>query len=471
MKSLFVTLAAFAASTQALTGRTTNCCFHLTASGGASGTVGQLTDGQNRIGDHSLSTAQFCISSDGSITDGSGRGCILTPPTTQFQCDQGATPESGFSISPSGMLEFQGSSEFLACDTGQNGGRNIHVTPSKDLGQCVIVELKADSCAPSASTAPSATPSSSKSCPTTLSSGNFEFPHLIIPVDSVSPNTAFGTSFNGKVTSTISSIFNFDIPQADSGKMCNLVFLFPQKADLQTSSFSFSGDGKINFSKLSKAATTSTTFKNAPSTSQDLGDITISPGHSFVVSTFSCPAGEAIAFQMKNAGTTDLDFFEDFNPPPESVDPPGHGSLCPDLALNGPPATIMGQIGVAPLYPSHVTYPSPSESVAMTTCLNYKRRTIPSCKGSSNSPSITDCQEAIRRIDEGSSYGDGAEFSVGNCYMVYATNGDGEHKVEGKTIRNTAQSILDSCGHHKGSYGTNNNCDSCHVTINYRAPK
>lgn len=78
MKSLFATLAAFAASTQALTGRTTNCCFHLTASGGASGTVGQLSDGQNRIGDHSLSTAQFCISPDGSITDGSGRGCILT---------------------------------------------------------------------------------------------------------------------------------------------------------------------------------------------------------------------------------------------------------------------------------------------------------------------------------------------------------------------------------------------------------
>ncbi|GAB1203791.1 hypothetical protein APSETT445_002431 [Aspergillus pseudonomiae] len=92
------------------------------------------------------------------------------------------------------------------------------------------------------------------------------------------------------------------------------------------------------------------------------------------------------------------------------------------------------------------------------------------CKGSSNSPSITDCQEAIRRIDEGKDYGDGSEFSVGNCYMVYATNGTGEHKLDGKTIRNTAQSILDSCGHHKGSYGTNNDCDSCHVTINYRAP-
>ncbi|KAE8362443.1 ubiquitin 3 binding protein But2 C-terminal domain-containing protein [Aspergillus caelatus] len=315
----FIILAALAASAQGLMGRTTNCCFHLTASGGASGTVGQLSDGQNRIGDNTLSPAQFCISSDGSITDGSGRGCILTPPTTQFQCDQGATPESGFSISPSGLLEFQGGSDFIACDTGQNGGMNIHVTPSKALGKCVNIQLRADSCVPSASSTPSAPPatsSASSSCPTTLSSGNFEFPHLIIPVNSESPNKPLGNSFNGTVTSTISSIFNFDIPQSDSGKTCRLVFLFPRKADLQTSSFSFSGDGNINFSKLSKAANTSTTFDNAPSISQDLGSITVSPGNSFVVSTFSCPAGEAIAFEMKNAGTTDLNFFEDFNPSP-----------------------------------------------------------------------------------------------------------------------------------------------------------
>lgn len=77
MRSFF-NIAAFAASAQALVPRGGNCCFHLTASGGSSGPVGQLSDGQNRIGDNSLPTAQFCISSDGSITDGHGRGCILT---------------------------------------------------------------------------------------------------------------------------------------------------------------------------------------------------------------------------------------------------------------------------------------------------------------------------------------------------------------------------------------------------------
>lgn len=76
MKSLVI-FAAFAAVAHALVGRSGTCCFHLTASGGASGPVGQLSDGQNRVGDHSLPPAKFCISG-GRITDGHGRGCILT---------------------------------------------------------------------------------------------------------------------------------------------------------------------------------------------------------------------------------------------------------------------------------------------------------------------------------------------------------------------------------------------------------
>ncbi|KAJ5807022.1 hypothetical protein N7474_010614 [Penicillium riverlandense] len=307
----FVTLAAFAAGTHALVGRGGSCCFQLNS---PSGPVGQLSDGQNRIGDQTLPPAQFCISSDGSITDGSGRGCILTPPTTQFQCDVGATPTSGFSISSTGMLEFNGSPTFIACQTGQNGGMNIHTTESTPLGQCMNVELTANACF--APTSTKTTSSASTSCPSTLSQGNFEFPHLIVPINSASPGTAAGTQFNGEVTSTISSIFNFDIPSSDSGKTCSLVFSFPQQADLQTSSFTLSGDGKVDIARLSGAASSSTTFNNAPSVAQDLGDITISPGNTFVVSTFSCPAGQTVAFEMKNAGSTNLKFFEDFNPPP-----------------------------------------------------------------------------------------------------------------------------------------------------------
>ncbi|KAJ5180837.1 hypothetical protein N7492_004047 [Penicillium capsulatum] len=310
MKAIF-TFSIFAAGAQALVARGDSCCFHLDASGGSSGPVGQLSDGQNRIGDDSLSPAEFCITPGGSITDGNGRGCILTPPTTQFQCDEGATPTSGFSIDSSGMLKHKGSPKFFSCETGQNNGKNIYTSTNSDQTGCKSIELHADSCA-----APPPSPPPSKNCPTTLSEGNHEFPHLIVPVDSDHPDTAYGTQFNGTVTSTKASIFNFDIPQSDSGKKCSLVFLFPKKEDLETSSYSFSGDGKIDFAMLSKVASSSTTFNNMPSVSHDFGVTTVSPGNSYVISTFDCPAGKAVSYEMKNAGTTDLNFFQDFNPSP-----------------------------------------------------------------------------------------------------------------------------------------------------------
>ncbi|GAM40099.1 GPI anchored cell wall protein [Talaromyces pinophilus] len=384
----FAAVAALAAGANAIAIRGESCCFTLTASGSTSGTVGQLDDGQNRIGG-GLPPATFCITPGGTITDSSGRGCILTPPTTQLQCDTGASPDSGFSVSSSGQLTSNGSPDFVACQTGDHGAFNIYTNPPpSDVTGCVNVTLAADQCAssaspsvkpstpavtpavspPSASSAPApASPSASppgvpagspsvvvvtatetlsvctpgpstgpgKStspapaqtnapgpsgtgapCSTTLVSGNFEFPHLIVPIDSSSPDTAGGTQFKAEVTSTISTIFNFDIPASDAGKTCSLVFHFPQQKDLQTSSFTFSGDGKVDFAELSSPATQSTTFNNAPPVKTDFGVTTITPGNSYVISSFACPSGQAVAFEMKEAGTTEFTFFEDFNPSP-----------------------------------------------------------------------------------------------------------------------------------------------------------
>ncbi|KAF5856398.1 hypothetical protein ETB97_007448 [Aspergillus alliaceus] len=437
----FATVAAFAAGANALVGRGNSCCFHLTASGGASGNVGQLNDGQNRVYG-GLSEAEFCIDSNGAITDGNGRGCIITGPTTQFQCDEGATPMTGWSINSQGQVSYKGDSDFVVCETGQNGGLNIYTTETSDVTGCKDVKLSADSCSgpsssssvavpgsstvpasssasipyipgasssasstsasvpyvpgPSSSapvagssgsavtvhttltstycpesstvpvvpvppgssvpagtpgvpgtsatpgvpgtpgtsgtpgvpgtsgaqpsqtatgTQPSGTSTAGGSCPTDLS-GNYEYPHLIIPVDSSSPDDAAGTSFNGTISSTISTIFNFDIPSSDAGKTCSLVFLFPKKENLETSSYSFGGDGQVDFVSLESAASESTTYNNAPGVKEDYGDITISPGNSYLISTFECPAGQAVSYEMKNSGSTELNFFEDYNPSP-----------------------------------------------------------------------------------------------------------------------------------------------------------
>ncbi|EHA20627.1 hypothetical protein ASPNIDRAFT_124618 [Aspergillus niger ATCC 1015] len=364
------TLAAFAAGANALVGRSDSCCFHLTASGDASGTIGQLGDGQNRIGG-GLPATQFCIDSNGGITDSSGRGCVVTSDTTQFQCDLGKSPMSGFSITSSGELEYNGDADFVACQTGDNNELNLYTTENSSVTGCENIKLTADSCAGSgagsvgSSSAPASTPapqsstpapapsssapgtsgtpapqpsgtpsypqtsaspssaqpsgtatqSSSASCPTDLS-GDYEYPHLIVPINSSTPDTAYGTQYFGTVSSTVSTIFNFDIPSSDSGKTCSLIFLFPTKDQLETSDYTFSGDGKIDFSQLESAASESTTYNNAPGVKQDYGDFTVSPGNSYLISTFSCPAGQTVSYEMKEAGSTYLNFFEDYNPSP-----------------------------------------------------------------------------------------------------------------------------------------------------------
>jgi len=91
--------------------------------------IGQLSDGQNRIGG-GLSAATFIID-NGGIIDSAGRGCILTRMLTlnvdffcadsfaasveQFQCDQGVSPTYGFAINSNETLTYSGSSVFYAC--------------------------------------------------------------------------------------------------------------------------------------------------------------------------------------------------------------------------------------------------------------------------------------------------------------------------------------------------------------------
>lgn len=143
-----------------------------------------------------------------------------------------------------------------------------------------------------------------------------QYPHLIVPVDSSKPNTALGTSYNGTVSSTVSSIFNFDIPSADSGKTCSLVFLFPLQSQLTTSAFEFSGSGGMEFSLLTSPATTGTTANNAPAMKQDYEMTTVAPGNDYTIATFPCPGNTAIGIEAKSCDSTYLNYFQDYNPSP-----------------------------------------------------------------------------------------------------------------------------------------------------------
>ncbi|TVY15733.1 hypothetical protein LARI1_G006054, partial [Lachnellula arida] len=133
-----------------------SCSFELTAAGGQTGTIGQLSDGQNRIGG-GLSPATFTIN-NGSITDAAGRGCILTTSIGQFQCDQSATPASGFSIGSNGTLAHSGSSTFYACGASDTEW-NLYTTPVVGQDTCVAISLTASGCGATASSSAAAAPS------------------------------------------------------------------------------------------------------------------------------------------------------------------------------------------------------------------------------------------------------------------------------------------------------------------------
>ena len=419
-------------------------------------------------------------------------------PTTQFQCDEGSAPTTGFSVNSQGQLEYQGKTDFVACETGMNGGLNVYIEESDAVTGCKDVTLSADKCSgsgagsspsgsgsssssvPAGSSAPSSPaprpssstpavsssaqasspsgwapaassstpavssvqvsssaqasspsgwapapgssqvssvpgassmpasssmsqvtvwttktnyecnsqstpfpgvpsgtpsspqsqtvpvswapsssggsqpssypsssqpgggsqpsssqpgggaqpsgtssasqpsgtpPSSGKTCPTNLN-GEYTAPHLIIPVDSSSPDTAPGTSYNGTISSSLTTLYKFDVPQSYADKTCSLVFLFPKQEDLETSAFTFNGDGKIDFASLESPVSEETSYSTMPGVKEDYGVTTVSPDNHYVISTFQCPAGEAVSYEMKNAGSTYLDFFEDYNPSP-----------------------------------------------------------------------------------------------------------------------------------------------------------
>lgn len=171
-----------------------------------------------------------------------------------------------------------------------------------------------------ASSAASSTSSASGCVSTTLTgsdtSGNYQYPHLIIPISSTSPTTAYGTQYFGTISSNVSTIFNFDIPSSYSGSTCNLIFLLPLQSELETSSYTYSGTGVIDFEQLSSAATSTTTYDNAPSVEKDLGEFDITEGSSTLIESFECPAGGTLTYELKAVGDTYLYYFQDWNPSP-----------------------------------------------------------------------------------------------------------------------------------------------------------
>ncbi|KAI9674846.1 MAG: hypothetical protein M1829_003586 [Trizodia sp. TS-e1964] len=331
MKLLLPTLILALRGAQALVARDASCAFQLTTTSGIP--LGQLDDGQVRT---NLPPATFYLSSTGGITDAQGRGCILTrtpfplfllhsihtaltsPPSTaqtsQFQCDDGASPTPGFSIScDAGTLSHDGTSSFFACATGADATANIYTTSIDPV--CTPLTLSTTTCRP----CPPPPPAPPSSCPLTLSNGAFEFPHLIVPISPLSPTTAYGTVFAPSISPTRTALFAFDIPPTAAGKTCTLVFLFPLQSALRTSSFSLGGAASalLAFARLAAPPDLGTTFATRPAPGADYGAVRVVPGNAYGVVSGACEAGARVGYSLAAADAeSELTYFQDWNPAP-----------------------------------------------------------------------------------------------------------------------------------------------------------
>merc|ERR1712157_36035 len=170
---------------------------------------------------------------------------------------------------------------------------------------------------PAATSATTPAAPSGSGCPANLD-GEYQYPHLIVPVSSDNKDKAYGTSYNGTISPSVSSIFNFDLPYSYEGQTCSLVFLFPEQDQLETSAFTFNGKGGVTVNELSSPATEQTTYNSVPEAAvEGIGAISeVRPGNSYVVASHECNAGARQSFEFMSTGGLDLEFFQDYNPSP-----------------------------------------------------------------------------------------------------------------------------------------------------------
>lgn len=156
-------------------------------------------------------------------------------------------------------------------------------------------------------------------CPGYLpSSSNFEFPHLIIPISSRHPTTAYANTLTPFVTAgDFSAVFTFDIPEGRTGQMCTFRFFFPNETQLSTSSFRLDGVGTYSFSLSmlgAGAVAGQTTFDDQPLQSNPHGfppEIRMRPGHAYSIGQTICVPGR-ISVTMSSADSN-LTWFQDWN--------------------------------------------------------------------------------------------------------------------------------------------------------------
>jgi hypothetical protein len=146
-------------------------------------------------------------------------------------------------------------------------------------------------------------------------SGPYEIPNLLVPIDWSNAGNILGKRYIAQISSTHSTLFNFNIPPEYQGKTCNLVFHVPPESQEWWHPWHLTTPGGIVFSQLEVPATALTSAGTVSSSkSGPIGAVNSLESGGHLVSSAPCEAGKILGYKADALGATDLQYFQMTSP-------------------------------------------------------------------------------------------------------------------------------------------------------------
>jgi len=237
---------------------------------------------------------------------------VVVAPTTSSKASSASTTAIVVVPTTSSKVAYTNSTTVVVVPSTSSSAIKSASTSTATLTSTAVISVSKTS----TSTSASAT-ATGPVCPNNLS-GEYQYPHLIVPVNSAAPNKTYGTQYFATINSTTSTIFNFDIPQSYENMQCQFFFTLPAKSLLETSDYTLTSGGSIAVSQLSTPATQATSYNNVPST-KAVTTIPVTVGTEQVITSGPCAAGQTLSYEFSAVGGLDFSMFVDWNPCPLGV--------------------------------------------------------------------------------------------------------------------------------------------------------
>jgi hypothetical protein len=166
-------------------------------------------------------------------------------------------------------------------------------------------------------------PSGPAACPATAHQdflGSKSYPRIITPVSVTNPARVYGPQYFASIGNGNTTIFTFDFQKAGT---CTLEFKFPTKEYIRslqgTTDWTVSGPGgqnvPVTLYTLASLADANASFQTKPARISAVTG-TLIPGTNTTLTTFACPVGKSVSYELVAESGQALTFFQDYNPPP-----------------------------------------------------------------------------------------------------------------------------------------------------------